>query len=206
VTIKTAGKVVLAFASRINEMKAGFIKSFTAKQRFTVGGVSMTQAQILAKLAQIGGIDQAVAKARSALSSAVAAKRADMPAARAFLSDLDQTLRQNYGRLSPALSSFGISLPKPRKARTAQEKVVSSAQGKATRKVHGVMGSKQRAAITVEGKPGLVLVDAHGQPVAGALTGPTPPGSGKPVDASGAVSQSPAADATSPSGGTPTGK
>ena len=147
-----------------------------------------------------------MAKARSALAAAVAAKESSLPAARSFLADLDQALRQNYGKLSPVLPEFGINPPKARKVPTAQEKVISAAHGQGTRKLHGNLGAKQRAAMTLEGKAGLVLVDATGQPVAGALTGPTPPGSGKPVEASGAAPATPAADASGPTGGTPTGK
>ena len=183
--LKIAGRMVAAFANRVSHMVAGFTKDFTSRMSLTIGGVSMTQPQILARLADIAGLFKNVTTAKSAYEVAVAAKSSGLPLARLFMTNLDQALRQNYGKESPVLPDFGLSLPKARRVRTPQEKVISTAHAKETRKLHNILGAQQRAKITVEGKPGLVLLDANGQPIEGALTGPTPPGSGTPVKSSG---------------------
>ncbi|MHB1844560.1 MAG: WS/DGAT domain-containing protein [Deltaproteobacteria bacterium] len=185
-SIKTAGKVLQTLLTRVDNMEAGFNKNFTPKQSLTVDGKPLTQGQLLAKLGAVGALFADITTAKNGVKVAVAAKNAALPAARQLLVDLEQALKQLYGSRSAVLPDYGINLPKPRAPRTAEEKALSAAQGKRTRGVRGTMTPKERAKITTAGKPGLVLVDPAGTLVPGVLTGPTPPGSATPSDATAA--------------------
>ena len=111
----------------------------------------------------------------------MAAKKAGTAGTLAFLDGLETALKAAFGSGSVQLQDFGIKPPKAKKQLTVEEKALSVAAAKGTKKVRGIIGKNQRAAITTQGKPGLALVDAQGNVVPGALTGPTPPGSGTPV-------------------------
>lgn len=175
---KEAGSVVVV---RINAMVAGFQKDFTAKQSLTVEGTPMLQPAILSQLAADLALITNTENARNALAVAVAAKKAGAAGTTLFLSQLDTALKTTFGLGSPQLQDFGIAPPKAKKQLTVEQKALSVAAAKDTKKVRGIIGKNQRAAITTQGKPGLAVVDAQGNVVSGALTGPTPPGSGTPV-------------------------
>jgi hypothetical protein len=76
---------------------------------------------------------------------------------------------------------------------SAETKAVAVGLARETRAARGPTG-KARAAITTQGKPGLVLVNPSGQPIPGPLAGPIPPGSGTPA----AVNLVPGSDGSSP--------
>ncbi len=175
---KEADSVVV---NRITAMVAGFQKDFTAKQSLTVNGTSMLQPAILSQLAAELALLTATDAARTALATAVAAKKAGAAGTSLFLSQLEAALKSTFGSGSPQLQDFGIAPPKAKKQLTVEQKALSVAAAKGTKKARGIIGKNQRAAITTQGKPGLAVVDAQGNVVPGALTGPTPPGSGTPV-------------------------
>jgi hypothetical protein len=85
---------------------------------------------------------------------------------------------------------------------------VSAALAKQTKQVRGPTTKKQRAKITTQGTPGLVLVSSTGTPIPGGIQGPTPPGSNEPVDAAANLApvSSPAEGSTPSGGGTPAAK
>lgn len=172
-------QTVSIIVNRITAMQAGFQKDFTPKMGLVVEGVNMLQPAILAELATDLALYTAADAARTALSNAVAAKKAAGPGIVKFLDTLETLLKQQFGSGAAELQDFGIKPPKARKVLTAEEKAVAVAKG--TKKARGIMGKNQRGAITAQGKPGLVLVSPTGTVVPGAMTGPTPPGSGTPV-------------------------
>jgi hypothetical protein len=167
--------------NRLTSMAAGFQKDFTAKQSLTVNGTSMLQPAILSQLAAELALLTDTDAARTALANAVAAKKAGAAGTTLFLSQLEQALKTTFGSGNPQLQDFGIAPPKAKKQLTVEQKALSVAAAKGTKKVRGIIGKNQRAAITTQGKPGLAVVDPQGNVVPGALTGPTPPGSGTPV-------------------------
>ena len=199
----TNKQTVSIVANRLTTMAAGFTKDFTAKQSLTVEGTSMLQPAILAQLAEELALITDVEDARNALAAKVAAKKAGTPGTLKFLDGLETALKAAFGSGSAQLQDFGVKPPKAKKQLTAEQKALSVAAAKGTKKVRGIIGKNQRAAITTQGKPGLAVVDAQGNVVPGALTGPTPPGSGTPVTVSpGTVVGSPPAAGN----GTPSGK
>jgi hypothetical protein len=175
---KEAAAVVV---NRLTSMVAGFQKDFTAKQSLTVDGTSMLQPAILSQLAADLALLTDAENARNALAVAVAAKKAGAAGTTLFLSQLEKALETAFGSGNPQLQDFGIAPPKTKKQLTVEQKALSVAAAKGTKKVRGIIGKNQRAQITTQGKPGLAVVDPQGNVVPGALTGPTPPGSGTPV-------------------------
>ncbi len=205
------------FLASLVAMVSGITKNFTAKMSLTVGGVVMTQAAILAKLAGIQGMFDAVTKAKNAAAAAVKAKDDGLQDARQFLADLRKAIEAQFGSASPLLPDFGIPLPKPHKSPSAAEKATSTGLRMQTRKAHGIMGKKQRAAITVGGRPGVQLLGPDGKPMAGVETlgapvppapipgaGTTPAAGTAPAGSTAAGTPAPAQGGT-PSGGTPGG-
>jgi hypothetical protein len=180
----TNKQTVSIIANRITSMSAGFTKDLTAKESLTVEGTSMLQPAILAQLATELALVTNAEAARNALATAVAAKKAGAAATTKFLSDLEAALKAAFGSGSAELQDFGIAAPKAKKVLTAEQKALAVAAAKSTKVARGIIGSVQRAKITTQGKPGLALVDAQGNVVPGAVTGPTPPGSGTPVTVS----------------------
>ncbi|MHB8416627.1 MAG: hypothetical protein ACYDCL_01025 [Myxococcales bacterium] len=173
---------VPVIVSRITAMQAGFQKDFTAKQSLTVEGSAMGQPAILGDLAADLALITDVTDARNTLANKSAAKKAGMPGVLKFLSAIEAALKQTFGSGDPRLQDFGIKPPKSRKQLTVEEKALAVASAKGTKAARGILGKNQRGKITTQGTPGLAVVDPQGNVVPGLLNGPTPPGSGKPVD------------------------
>lgn len=171
-----ATKSVVGVAKKVNLMEAGFTKDFTAKMSVTVFGTAMTQVQVLAQLASIDALNTAVANAKSALKVAEAAVTAGLPTTRTFLEGLEAAVKAQFGVRSPLLADFGIGVPAAKSTRTAAQKAVSAALMKQTKAVRGIIGSKQRAGITVSGTPGIVVVGPDGAALPVSVLPPTPPG------------------------------
>ncbi|MHB1844169.1 MAG: hypothetical protein ACYCWW_04960 [Deltaproteobacteria bacterium] len=199
VTKSTKGPA--GFLSRVDNLEAGTKQNIVGKATVKVAGVPMTAAQILAKLQAVDGSYASVNGARVTLATAMAAWKAQLPDARAFVSEYVAALKAEFGTKNPILQSFGLSPAKPKPPRTAAEKAVSAAMGSRTRTARGTKGPKQKAKITSEGRPGLVLVSPTGEPLEGNVPGPIAPAGG---DA--AAAGSPSAASSSAGGGTPSGK
>jgi hypothetical protein len=192
-----------AWGSKLNLLSQGLSKNFTPKNSLVVAGVSMTQAQLLAKIASVLSLDTNVIDTKNAWSASVAANNAGKPAATKWIAALITAIKSNLGDGSPLLASFGIAAPKPKVVRTALEKAVTTALSANTRAVRGTKGAKQRASITTAGKPGVVVVGVDGQPLLSKSV--VPPGSGEPPTVlvgaaaaqAGAASSTPAASSAS---------
>ena len=164
--------------NKVNLLIAGMNKNFTAKNSLTVGGQSMTLAQIVAQLAAEVTLIGNVTDTKSAWSAAVAAVKAGATANSLFVANLIAAIKQAFGPSSPLLASFGIATPKPKAALTAVQKAVSTALAANTRVVRGTKSEKQKQAITTSGKPGVTVVSPSGEPLL--TVGPVAPGSSAP--------------------------
>jgi hypothetical protein len=160
-------------------MESGTTQNIVGKTTVTIATVAMTAAQINAKLGVGDTLYSAVTAARTALKTALAAWTAAEPGLRTFVTSYEQALKGLFGVGNPVLESFGIVL-KTRATPTAETKALAVAQRRQTLAVRGPTSKKARAAITTQGKPGLVLVSSTGVPIPGPLAGPIPPGSGTP--------------------------
>ena len=161
--IKSKGK----FLGTVLALVSGVTKDLTAAMSLTVGGVLMTRAAILAKLAGIQALFDDVATTHNAWQAAVKRKDDGAEEGKQFVADLKKAVESQFGPRSARLLDFGLSLPKARAPRTAAEKATSAGLGQQTRKVRGSKGKKQRLAVTVVGKPGVQLLGPDGKPLAG---------------------------------------
>ena len=167
-----------ADVSKATNLVAGAQKNLPTTSRFTILGVAMLVPAIIAKLQGFLTLDLQVAQTYAAWKAAVAAREAALPEAKAFIAAFIAVLRQEFGPGNPILPSFGIPLPKPRRQPTAEQKATAVALAKRTHGKRGPTGKRQRAAITVAGKPGMKLVDPQGNEIPGVTQGPIAPAGG----------------------------
>jgi hypothetical protein len=157
--------------SKATAMLAGWAKTgvFTPPS-ITVRGQVLTgpgvQQQVQAFLDLLEGPDRALAAYRAA----VAIRRAGMKAGLQFLNDLADVTTQHFGD-QEAHQRFGIPMPKTAALPSVETRVLANDQRQKTRKARGVMGRRQREAMTGP-KEQLVIVHSGTAPtVAAGLTG-----------------------------------
>ncbi len=184
--------------SQAKALIAGAQQSLPAKTVLTILGVAITVPAIIAKLQTLLTLDLQVAQTYAAWRAAVAARKTAVPGLRSFMAAFVSVLKQQLGPRNPVLQTFGIPPPKARRQLTAEEKATAVALGKRTHGRRGPTGKRQRAAITVDGKPGVQLVDAQGNVVPGVTRGPIAPAPA-PADEAPAPA-APASDGKPPSG------
>ena len=195
---KTSMSSPAAVMKKVDALEAGVTKDIVGKATVGVSGTAMTAAQIKATLGVADTNYAAVVAAKQALKAALAVWEAALPALKLFMKNLEAGLKAEFGVDSIQLLDFGINpLRKPAK-RTAAEIAVSSAEALQTRQTRGTTSKAAAQKVTTEGKKGLALIGPDGSPIPGLITGPTPPGSGTPVDA--AANLAPVNGST-PSGG-----
>ncbi len=127
-----------------------------------VGGVSLTQPQLLAKLAGYLAAYTAVTALRLQLTQAIAARTTAAADAKEFLKDFKVTLVAQFGRLNPQLAQFGFAPVKARTSLTAAQKVIQTAKAKATRTLLHTLGPKQKAEVVKAAASPTVSVGSDG--------------------------------------------
>ncbi|MHB1845700.1 MAG: hypothetical protein ACYCWW_12810 [Deltaproteobacteria bacterium] len=194
------------FLSKVNKLDAGIQQNFTPRMSVSVAGAPMQEAAISAKLSAIAKLFTDAMDAKSALAQKVSARKAGLADAKSFVANLEETLKQLFGPKSPVLQSFGIALPKARTPRTAADKAISAARAAQTKGVRGTKGSRQKQDITVEGKPGLVVVSPTGEAMH--LVPPIGPGGSGPVSVTvgGGSGSSSGSNGSGPASGTGNGQ
>jgi hypothetical protein len=151
----------------------GLTASPPQQSSFTIGSVSMTLADLVAKFQGM----EAKFSSRRDLEVQLANVRATIDqtakADAQFLRDFRFCFRGMLGAENEELSNYGIKpLKKPRKL-TAEERTLAVARNRATRQKRGTLGSKQKAAIRADAPTSVNVVrDANGG------TTQTPPASG----------------------------
>ncbi len=194
-----------SFTNKVNMLIAGITKNFTVKNSLTVNGTSMTQVQLLAQLGTLVTLIGNVTDTKAPWTAAVAAAKAGLPAGEQFVAELITAIKQTLGKNSPLLTSFGIATPKPKAARTAVQKTVSTALAANTRVVRGTKSVKAKKSITTSGQPGVTVVGPSGQPLL--TVGAVPPGSSAaPTVTVGAAAGAKTSASTTAPGSTPAGK
>ena len=119
-------------------------------------GAPLTQAQIAQRLQGFQPSFQKVKRTKADHIAALVERSVDEAAARDFLVQLRGVLVAFFGVGSPLLAQFGMPAKK-KTARTAQQKVLSAAKAKLTRKKRGTLGSKQKLAVKTLGTPHVSL-------------------------------------------------
>jgi hypothetical protein len=165
--------------SRVRKLAAGARKHLVPGKPLSVAGAPHDQGSILSRLEAVLAANKAVADARNAVTHAIAAREKLHAAARPFVEDLKASLTAHFGTTNPILSEFGVPVSRRRRQLTSEEKAIASAEGVRTRRARGSYTSqKQRAQITLAGRPGLSLVDPQGN--VKLVLPPAPPGKPRP--------------------------
>ena len=117
-----------------------------AKSTVVIGGVSFTQAQLVAKIAALLAPFQPARDAKQALAAAVLAKQQNQPAVQTFLVELHAAMVALFGRGSPLLAKFGFN-PHKAKVTSGGKNVVKAAKAKRTRQMRGTLSPTEKAAL-----------------------------------------------------------
>jgi hypothetical protein len=164
-----------AFEQKLQEMEAGITKVIPQGSTLVVERSPQTAAQMADRLK---AYLQMFADARDKKYQArrqIGALHQKLPEAHQYYMDLKTTLVAFFGRGSPELSQFGISV-RQRKPLTSEQKAVAHAKALNTRKVRHTLGRKQHLA--QDAVPTVVVVGADGKPISGnnetAPAAPTP--------------------------------
>jgi hypothetical protein len=174
-THTTERKQVMRAVAQARVLADGLEKHGDLLKGLRVRGKKMTVKQVRARLEPILVAADKADAAKLALKKELAARDAAIAAERSSLADFGAAILGSLGHGHPHLVSFGLPSGKRRK-RTQAEEAVSAALRRQTRKVRGTMGPKQRAAVTLAGTPGLLVVDPTGKVIPGLGLPPIPPG------------------------------
>jgi hypothetical protein len=179
------------FLTEIQDMVNGLTNSVPSTLKsMSVGGDTMTIAEVLAQFQGILQVLNTVSQTKLAYTAAVAARKAGLVADRGFYANVVANLKQIFGSGNQAqLAAFGIQPAKPRSKPSTTTRAIATAKAKATRVARGTMGKKQKAAITTTPQPTVQVLGADGQPLD---TAPTPAGSSTPVAPTPATPATPA--------------
>ena len=183
------------FQIEMQNMVNGLSNSVPSTLRaMLVGGTSMTMAQVLAKCQAILDMLTAVTAAKTTYQHAIATRKGELVADRAFYANVVANLKQVFGLTDQTtLSAFGILPPKTRAKPSTTTRAIAAAKAAATRKARGTMGKKQKAAITTSAQPTVQVLGSNGQPLGSTATAPA----AQPVAPAAPVAQ-PAAPAPAP--------
>ena len=164
-----------------------------------IGGTSMTVPQALAKCQAILDMLTAVTQAKTAYQHAIATRKNELVADRAFYANLVAFLKQVFGLTDQTtLAGFGILPPKTRAKPSSTTRAIATAKAAATRKARGTMGKKQKQAITTTPAPTVQVLGPGGQPLGSSGAAPAVPAPASPATPVAAAPASPAAPAMHP--------
>ena len=123
-----------------------------AKSAVVIGGVSYTQAQLVAYITTLLAPILAAQTAKQSFAAAVLARKQNQLAVQTFLAEFRAALIALFGRGSPVLAQFGFT-PHKAKTTTSGKNVVKAAKSLASRAKLGTKGPKQKAQILAQPPP-----------------------------------------------------
>jgi hypothetical protein len=170
-TVKNPG----AFEAKLQQLELGVSKYFPQSSTLIVEKSSMTAAQVADRLK---GYLQTFADLRDKKEQArqqLGVLQQQSPEAHQFYMGLKAALVAFFGRGSPELSQFGISVGS-RKPLTSEQKTIAHAKMLNTRKVRNTLGRQQRLAQGAV-NPTVLVIGVDGKPLSGnsEATPATPP-------------------------------
>jgi len=154
-----------AFEKELQLMLLGVTKYLPQTSTLVVEKSPVTAAQMAAR---INGYLQTFADLRDRKEQArqqLGVLRQQLPEAHAFYMGLKAALLAFFGRGSPELSQFGISVGS-RKPLTSEQKAIAHARAVNTRKVRNTLGRKQKLALG-NANPRVLILGADGKPISG---------------------------------------
>ena len=143
-----------------NGQQNGVQTVIPVKSTLLVKGVSMTQAQVVAALQAILTYFSAVRNAKTSLTAAFQAKKAQLVASHALYGQLRTALESQFGKENPELVKFGLKPKTPARQLTSAQKALRAGKAKVTRELRHTMGA--RAKETVVASDPTVTVDRTG--------------------------------------------
>lgn len=150
------------------QMRAGWSQTGVwFPQTMVIRGQVMTPAAVLQRLDAFFTLLDAPDQARLKLLAAVAERREGEPAGWRFFADLSSVVIQQFGD-QDAHQRFGLEPPKAPALPSSETLVLANHQRQQTRKARGVMGRRQREALTPPAER-LVIVaadSAYAEPAA----------------------------------------
>jgi hypothetical protein len=177
-----------------------------AKSTVVIGGVSYTQAQLVAFITTLLAPILAAQAAKQSFAAAVLARKQNQPTVQTFLAELRAAVIALFGRGSPVLAQFGFT-PHRATTSTAGKTVVKAAKSLASRAKLGTKGPKQKAQILAQQPPAFAVSSDASVSLAttGDASSTAPATSANPTAAStGSNGASGASNPGSPAGSTTT--
>ena len=184
---------------RLQMVRDATAKVLPATTELQLGGQSVKVSDLLTSLDGALATFAPVDAAKATLKQTQSDRTQKVAAAHEQVAQLKAYLVATWGKGSPQLAPFGFT-PKARTPLTSEQKALKAAKATLTRTARGTTSAKQKLGITVQGKPGLVLMAADGTPMPGVLKGPSAPA------LTPATTTTPAASGSPPASGTPNGK
>ncbi len=146
-----------------------------------IGGQTVKQAALVSELESDIAFFKAVIDLHNQLASAVAARKAAVPAVKQRYAQIVKAIEGLFAPGDPVLVQFGIHPRKPARRLTAEEKAVRAAKAKLTREARHTLGSKQKLEIQTVGAP-TVTITPDGTNIVPQVVGTgTPAGNSQPA-------------------------
>jgi hypothetical protein len=136
--------------AQLQQLVAGTQKNLATTSTVDVNGQELKQTDIVAQLQSWIPLFQQVDATIAPYRDATKALRAAAPAIRQYVGLYRMALRQVFGKGSPLLADFGMSVTQ-QKTPTPATHVVATAKAASTRKARGTLGKQRRK--TVKGAP-----------------------------------------------------
>jgi hypothetical protein len=187
-TTKNAG----AFEAKLQKLQLGVQKYLPQTSTLIVEKGSMTAAQLADRLTTYLQTFADLRDKREQARQQLGVLQQQLPEAHGFYMGLKSALVAFFGKGSPELSQFGISVG-GRTPLTSEQKAIAHAKSVNTRKVRHTLGRKQHLAQGVV-SPTVLILGADGKPISGSNeTVPAVPVAAPAASSSVAPSESPKA-------------
>jgi hypothetical protein len=160
------------FRAELEQIDTGVVNLIPDGTSITIGGQSLTKAQILGQLQPTLDLFSAVDAQVKATQKARLNLKAATPATQQFVKSLKVALQNALGPGNPELASFGISIGK-KKALTVEAKFVSTQKSSKTRVARNTLGKRQKADVKFQGQLQAQAVTPPG-PASGGGSSATP--------------------------------
>jgi hypothetical protein len=135
-----------AALAQVQALIAGTQKRFP-NQTFTLGNTTFTTATLVQTLQSLAAAMTAVNTAEASAKDARTALQGVNAKVGPVLRDLRRVILAAFGNSTEALADFGLTPPKARAPRTAEQKAAAAAKLRATRAARGTASKKQKAAV-----------------------------------------------------------
>ena len=153
--------------THLTKMLVGIKKRFpNGSQVLPFGGGTHTVDEVTSAMQAFIDHHTAVDTTRAAAQVAVDAEAAAAPALLALIAAFTKFARAMFGTTADALADLDLEPPKVPAPRTAEQKAISAAKGRATREARGTTSAKQKKSVKGNVTATLVVTPATPAPAA----------------------------------------